>query len=339
MSDRSETLDTPVNKFEPAAQGEKDGGHEDALHRELHGISPIGSNPSDNLAKGQIQPQPLDTPPSVPPLTIDGLEPNRAPGVSADATPEAKTEAKTNSPEDGPAEGTDASESPLDSFTLEKKTIGQNSIRGQNRYLETEASNLTSVKMEADGHANENSEVATVPAQGPVPEDLKEVVGAEREQEFRQAFELMDRFDQAINQEVLKPGITRFTEMLDQAERDMPKEKLDALEAERKKYGLELDAFNEANKEPPPDSPPTISNLLYHAPPERGKEMKEFDRTVQVITAAVGKEMAANMQAVGAKFNHDGSEFTTADELVQEYYQRKDELTPRPEPEVQLREA
>ncbi|MDP3509936.1 MAG: hypothetical protein Q8T09_18335 [Candidatus Melainabacteria bacterium] len=314
MTDRSETLDTPVKKLEPAAHGEAEDS-EDALHSELHALSPIGSNPSDNLAQGQARP--VDTPPSVPPLTIDGLEPKKAPEAPQDSTP------------DSPAEGGDSGVSPLDSWSLEKKTIGQDSIRGQNRYLDTEATNLTSVKTEAVGSANENTEVDAVPPQGPVPGDLTRIVGEEREQEFRQAFELMDRFEQAVNQEVLKPGIAKFTEMLDQAERDMPKEKLDALEAERKKYGLELEAFTESNKQPPPDSPATLSNLLYHAPPERGKEMKEFDRTVQDITAAVGREMAANMQAVGAKFNHEGSEFTTADELVQEYHQRKDELTPR----------
>ncbi|MBP9093020.1 hypothetical protein KBI23_18490 [bacterium] len=335
MTDRRETLDTPVNKLEPAAQGEKDGGNEDALHTELHALSPIGSNPSDNLAKGPSRP--LDTPPSVPPLTIDGLEQKKAPGLSADATPEAKTDGKPDAPNDEPTEGKDSSESPLDSITLEKKTIGQDSIRGQNRYLDTEATNLTSVNMEAEGKAGdgkadpatETTSPEEVPPRGPVPGDLTRIVGEEREQEFRQAFELMDRFDQAINEEVLKPGITKFTEMLDQAERDMPKEKLDALEAERKKYGLELDAFNEANKEPPPNSPATLSTLLYHAPPERGSEMKEFDRTVQDITTAVGKEMAANMRSVGEKFNHEGKEFTTADELVQEYHERKDELTPR----------
>lgn len=323
MTDRRETLDAPVNKFEPAAQGEKDRGHEDALHSELHALSPIGSNPSDNLAKGQTQP--LDTPPSVPPLTIDGLEPKKAPEGPQDST------------KDEPAEGKDSSESPLDSITLEKKTIGRDSIRGQNRYLDSEATNLTSVNMEAeekagDGKtdpATETTSSEEVPPRGPVPGDLTRIVGTEREQEFRQAFELMNRFEQAVNQEVLKPGITKFTEMLDQAERDMPKEKLDALEAERKKYGLELEAFIESNKQPPPNSPATLSNLLYHAPAERGKEMKEFDRTVQDITAAVGREMAANMQAVGAKFNHEGSEFTTADELVQEYHDRKYELTPR----------
>jgi hypothetical protein len=323
MTDRRETLDAPVSKFEPAAQGEKDGGHEDALHSQLRDLSPIGSNQSDNLAKGQTQP--LDTPPSVPPLTIDGLEPKKAPEGPQDAT------------KDSPGEGKDSSESPLDSFTLEKKTIGQDSIRGQNRYLDAEATNLTSVNMEAGGKAGDGkADPATdttdpeeVPPRGPVPGDLTRIVGTEREQEFRQAFELMDRFEQAVNQEVLKPGITKFTEMLDQAERDMPKEKLDALEAERKKYGLELEAFTESNKQPPPDSPATLSKLPYYAPPERGKEMKEFDRTVQDITAAVGKEMAANMQAVGAKFNHEGSEFTNADELVNEYHQRKYELTPR----------
>lgn len=321
MTDRRETLDAPVNKFEPAAQGEKDGG-QDALHSELHALSPIGSNPGDNLAKGQTQP--LDTPPSVPPLNIDGLEPQKAPDGPKDST------------KDLPSEGRDSS-SLLDSITLEKKTIGQDSIRGQNRYLDTEATTLTSVNMEAagtagDGKADPATETTSpeeVPPRGPVPGDLTRIVGTEREQEFRQAFELMDRFDQAVNQEVLKPGITKFTEMLDQAERDMPKEKLDALEAERKKYGLELEAFTESNKQPPPNSPATLSNLLYHAPPERGKEMKEFDRTVQDITAAVGREMAANMQAVGDKFNHEGSEFTNADELVKEYHERKYELTPR----------
>ena len=354
MSDRSETLDTPVNKFEPVrdgrneASGKVDAGHEDALHSELHALSPIGANSIDNLAKGQAKP--LDTPPSVPPLTIDGIEPKKAPDVPKDAPP------------DAPAEGGDASESPLDSFSLEKKTVGQYSIRGQERYLETAAANLTSVKMGADvktnddgktndggksndgkDHAGETVEleeiVKVVPPHGPVPEDLKAVVGEEREQEFRQAFELMDRFDKAINEEVLKPAINKFTEMLDQAERDMPKEKLDALEAERKNYGLEMKAHNEANEPPPPGSPATFNTLLYHAPPERGKEMKEFDRTVHSITAAVGKEMAENMKSVGEKFNQEGSPLSSADDLVQEYYQRKEDLEPRIEPEPKTIEA
>jgi hypothetical protein len=197
---------------------------------------------------------------------------------------------------------------------------GQYSIRGQDRYLDTEAAKLTSVKMEADGKLAETAAAEAVPA-SPIPEDLKAIVGPEREQEFRQAFELMDRFDKSVNEEVLQPGIKKFTEMLDQAERDMLKEKLDALEAERKKHGLDLEAYNEANQEPSPDSPPTMQNLLYHAPPERGKEMAE------------------NMQAVGAKFNKDGGALNSADDLVQEYYQRKEDLTPRPEAEVQLQEA
>lgn len=322
MTDRTDTSqEAAVSKFNAAPEsletGSKKLDGQDSLHQELHAFSQVGASQSDLAPHGKSQT--LDTP-SLPPLSIDGPENKTAP----ESTPEAPPEAK------------DDTVGSTESFTLETKLPGQYSIRGQERYLDAEAAKLTSVKMEADGKPAEASEA--VPA-STVPEDLKAIVGPEREKEFRQAFELMDRFDKSVSEEVLQPGIKKFTEMLDQAERDMPKEKLDALEAERKKYGLELKAYNEANQEPQPDSPPTMQNLLYHAPPERGKEMKEFDRTVQNITAAVGKEMAENMQAVGAKFNKDGGALNSADDLVQEYYQRKEDLTPRPEPEVQLREA
>lgn len=314
MTDRTDTSqEAAVSKFNAAPEGLETGSKkldgQDSLHQEFHALSQAGASQGDLATKGKSQA--LDTP-SLPPLSIDGPE----------AAPEAK----------------DDTVGSTESFTLETKLPGQYSIRGQERYLDSEATKLTSVNMEADGKPAETAAAEAVPASS-VPEDLKAIVGPEREQEFRQAFELMDRFDKSVSEEVLQPGIKKFTEMLDQAELDMPKEKLDALEAERKKYGLELKAYNEANQEPSPDSPPTMQNLLYHAPPERGKEMKEFDRTVQNITAAVGKEMAENMQAVGAKFNKDGGALNSADDLVQEYYQRKEDLTPRPEPEVQLREA
>lgn len=316
MSDRTETSqEATVSKFNAAPEsldtGSKKLDGPDSLHKELHTLSQVGASQSDLATQGKSQA--LDTP-SLPPLVIEIPQ----------STPEA----------------TDDTVGSTESFSLETKLPGQFSIRGQERYLDSEANKLTSVNMEADDNpAKKPADNAVAAAASPVPEDLKAIVGPEREQEFRQAFELMNRFDKSVNQEVLQPGIKKFTEMLDQAERDMPKEKLDALEAERKKYGLELEAYNEANQEPSPDSPPTMQNLLYHAPPERGKEMKEFDRTVQNITSAVGKEMAENMQAVGAKFNKDGGALNSADDLVQEYYQRKDDLTPRPAPEVQLREA
>ncbi|MDQ5933679.1 MAG: hypothetical protein QG574_977 [Cyanobacteriota bacterium erpe_2018_sw_21hr_WHONDRS-SW48-000092_B_bin.40] len=324
MTDRTDTSqEAAVSKFNAAPEsldtGSKKLDGQDGLHQEFHALSQVGASRSDLANQGKSQT--LDTP-SLPPLSIDGPEAKTAPESTPEATPET----------------TDQTVGSTESFTLEVKLPGQFSIRGQERYLDTEAAKLTSVNMEADGKPAEAAAAEEVPA-SPVPEDLKAIVGPEREQEFRQAFELMDRFDKSVNEEVLQPGIKKFTEMLDQAERDMPKEKLDALEAERKKYGLELEAYNEANQEPSPDSPPTMQNLLYHAPPERGKEMKEFDRTVQKITAAVGKEMAENMQAVGAKFNKDGGALNSADDLVQEYYQRKEDLTPRPEPEVQLQEA
>lgn len=321
MPERTDTVDAPVSKFNAVDSGARDGGSEDGLHREIHSLTPVGGNSSDNLSRGQGQSQGLET---LPPLSIEGLEPKA----------------------DGKADSTDAGESPLESFTLEKQTLGQTSIRGQNRYLETEAIKLTTVNMDGDakgkgetagdgkGDGHEAGETATegVPPPGPVPHDLKEVVGEEREAEFAKAFELMDRFDQSVNQDVLKPGITKLSDMLDQAERDMPPEKLDALEAERKKYGAELKDWQESQEVPDADSPPTMSNLLYRLPPERGKEMKEFDRKVQDITAVVGKEMAENMTAVGAKFNEDGGALTSADELVQEYYQRKEDLAPHHEP-------
>lgn len=324
MTDRTDTSqEAALSKFNAAPEsldtGSKKLDGQDSLHRELHTLSQVGASQSDLATQGKSQA--LDTP-SLPPLSIDSPAAKTAPEATAEATPEAKEDTIGST----------------ESFTLEVKSPGQFSIRGQERYLDSEASKLTSVKMEADGKVAESAAAEAVPA-SPVPEDLKAIVGPEREQEFRQAFELMDRFDKSVNESVLQPGIKKFTEMLDQAERDMPKEKLDALEAERKKYGLELEAYNEANQEPSPDSPPTMQNLLYHAPPERGKEMKEFDRIVQNITAAVGKEMAENMQAVGAKFNKDGGALNSADDLVQEYYQRKEDLTPRPVPEVQLQEA
>ncbi len=328
MTDRTDTSqEAAVSKFNAAPESLETGSQKfdgpDGLHQEFHALSQVGASQGDLATKGKSQA--LDTP-SLPPLSIDGPEAKTAPESTPESSPEASPET------------TDQTVGSTESFTLETKSPGQYSIRGQERYLDTEASKLTSVNMEADGKPAETAAAEAVPS-STVPEDLKAIVGPEREQEFRQAFELMDRFDKSVNESVLQPGIKKFTEMLDQAERDMPKEKLDALEAERKKYGLELEAYNEANQEPPPDSPPTMQNLLYHAPPERGKEMKEFDRTVQNITAAVGKEMAENMQAVGAKFNKDSGALNSADDLVQEYYQRKEDLTPRPEPEVQLREA
>lgn len=324
MTDRTDTSqEAAVSKFNAAPESLDSGRQklegQDGLHQEFHALSQVAASQGDLALKGKSQA--LDTP-SLPPLSIDGPEAKTAPESKPEATPEA----------------TDNTVGSTESFTLETKLPGQYSIRGQERYLDSEATKLTSVNMEADGKPAETAAAEAVPASS-VPEDLKAIVGPEREQEFRQAFELMDRFDKSVNEEVLQPGIKKFTEMLDQAERDMPKEKLDALEAERKKYGLELKAYNEANQEPSPDSPPTMQNLLYHAPPERGKEMKEFDRIVQNITTAVGKEMAENMQAVGAKFSKDGGALNSADDLVQEYYQRKEDLTPRPAPEVQLREA
>lgn len=324
MTDRTDTSqEAAVSKFNAAPESLDSGRQklegQDGLHQEFHALSQVAASQGDLALKGKSQA--LDTP-SLPPLSIDGPEAKTAPESKPEATPEA----------------TDNTVGSTESFTLETKLPGQYSIRGQERYLDSEATKLTSVNMEADGKPAESTAAEAVPASS-VPEDLKAIVGPEREQEFRQAFELMDRFDKSVNEEVLQPGIKKFTEMLDQAERDMPKEKLDALEAERKKYGLELKAYNEANQEPSPDSPPTMQNLLYHAPPERGKEMKEFDRIVQNITTAVGKEMAENMQAVGAKFSKDGGALNSADDLVQEYYQRKEDLTPRPAPEVQLREA
>lgn len=125
MPERTDTVDAPVSKFNAVDSGARDGGSEDGLHRELQSLTPVGANSSDNLARGQGQSQGRDT---LPPLTIEGLEPKA----------------------DGKAVSTDASESPLESFTLEKLTLGQTSIRGQNRYLETEAIKLTTVNMDGD---------------------------------------------------------------------------------------------------------------------------------------------------------------------------------------------
>ncbi|CAN5531204.1 hypothetical protein BH11CYA1_BH11CYA1_06190 [soil metagenome] len=350
MTDRSDVaLDAPISKFNAADNRSKDGGGEDGLHRELHGMSSLGANPGDNLVRTQAQGS-LESS-TLPPLTIDGLAPKKTPDALTDGStgskPEGKAEGKLDGKlddkTDGKPEAKEQTDQEKDAARLaESEMLGQYSINGQNRYLDTAGTRLTTVKMDgaaSDGKPEtaETDELPApgVPPPGPVPYDLKEIVGEEREAEFSKAFELMDSFDKSVNDNVLKPGVNKLSDMLDQAERDMPKAKLDALEADRKKYGEQLKDFQESIKPQPDGSGPVMTNLLYREPPERGPAMKEFDRTVQGITTEVGKEMAANMQAVGNKFNESG-DLSAADEKVQEYYQLKEDLALHPEPEPQI---
>ena len=299
MPERHETtLDEPVGKLNAGDSGNA------GLHNEVYGVSSVRSL-NDTLGKGAA----LESG-TLPPLIIDGLSTTKDSNEKTDQDKDAATRS-------------------------EAEMLGQCSINGQNRYLDVEGTRLTSVKMDKaeDAEAHEG-----VPPPGPVPDDLKEVVGEERQAEFSKAFELMAEFDKSVNEGVLKPGVNKLSEMLDQAERDMPKAKLDALEAERKKYGVELKDYQESIKEQPAGSPPVMSNLLFREAPERGPAMKEFDRTVHGITAEVGKEMAANMQKVGAKFNETG-DLSAADEKVQEYYQLKEDRAPHPQPEPQITEV
>jgi hypothetical protein len=166
-------------------------------------------------------------------------------------------------------------------------------------------------------------------------EVLRKVVGPEKEQEYRRAFELLASFQKTVNENIASPCIQRFADQLDKAEREMPKEKFNALEAERKKYGLELEAFEKLMlekliQEYRADEETPFSNLLYIVPPEppvRGKEMQEFDRTVKSIAGVVATEMKEDVAAGVVKLTKKDGSLISADQLVQDYYERKEKLT------------
>lgn len=179
----------------------------------------------------------------------------------------------------------------------------------------------------------------------PPSEELRQVVGREREQEYHRAFELLASFQKSVNENIASPCIQRFADRLDQVERHMPKEKFNALEEERKKYGLELEAFEKLMleqlvQEQLADEEAPLSNLLYILPPQppvRGKEMQEFDRTVKGIAGGVATEMKEDVAAGVANLTKRDGSLISAEQLVQDYYERLEKLTTTSdEPEIRV---
>lgn len=340
MSDRIVIRqDVSVGNFNSPTDGaSENNSHDSALRRELHPISSSETNQRDIAIKAKKQA--LDAAPSLPPLSIDGREAKGATESSGEVL--------------------EQTSKLLKNYLLSDDILSrQYSIHWQNRFLvkgvdEENTINVNAGNVNAgakDKHGNK-PKVAKPSARDltgdepllvPSSEELRKVVGPVKEQEYRQAFELLASFQKSVNEELASPCIQRFADQLDKAEREMPKEKFNALEAERKKYGLELEAFEslmlekliqgyKAHEEAP------FSNLLYIVPPQspvRGSEMQEFDRTVKSIAGVVATEMKEDVAAGVANLTKKDGALISAEQLVQDYHERLEKLTTASdEPEI-----
>ncbi len=340
MSDRIVIRqDVSVGNFNSPTDGaSENNSHDSALRRELHSISSIGTNQNDLAIKAKKQA--LDAAPSLPPLAIDSREAKGAPELSKEVL--------------------EQTSKLLKNYLLSDDILSrQYSIHWQNRFLVKGVDEENTINVNADnanaGNVNAgakdkhgNKDRPTKPSARdltgdepllvPSSEELRKVVGPVKEQEYRQAFELLASFQKSVNEKVASPCIQRFADQLDKVERDMPKEKLNALEAERKKYGLELDVFNKLAQDYIAREEAPLSNLLYIVPPQppvRGKEMQEFDRTVQGIAGGVATEMKEDVTAGVANLTKKDGSLISAEQLVQDYYERLEKLTTcSDEPEV-----
>ncbi len=335
MSDIAVTRhDASVGKFNsPTDGGYEKSTHDSALRRELHSISSSETNQRDIAIKAKKQA--LDAAPSLPRLSIEGQEAKIAPESSVEVL--------------------EQTSKLLKNYLLSDDILSrQYSIRWQNRFLvkgvdEENTINVNAGNVNAgakDKHGNKDRPTkpsardltGDEPLLVPSSEELRKVVGPVKEQEYRQAFELLASFQKSVNEKVASPCIQRFADQLDKVERDMPKEKLNALEAERKKYGLELDVFNKLAQDYIAREEAPLSNLLYIVPPQppvRGKEMQEFDRTVQGIAGGVATEMKEDVTAGVANLTKKDGSLISAEQLVQDYYERLEKLTTcSDEPEV-----
>ncbi len=321
MSDRTGTRqDASVGKLNSLTDGgSENSSHDNALRRELHSISSIGTNQNDVAVKRKTQA--LDAAPSLPRLSIEGREAKVAPESSAEVL--------------------EQTSKLLKNYLLSDDILSrQYSIRWQDRFLFNGADETNTINVNASAKDSQSKNVrATRPSTTditgqeplvvPSPEELRMVVGSEKEDEYRRAFQLLASFQNSVNQNIASPCIQRFADQLDQVERDMPKERFNALEEERKKYGLELDVFNKLVQEYIAREEAPLSNLLYILPPElpvRGKEMQEFDRTVKSVAGGVATEMKEDVAAGVANLTKKDGALISAEQLVQDYYERLEML-------------